>query len=91
MSAFILPTSALMLRVFMRSWFGSDSRHGRQDTSNCKALQYENRQIGPESLVYAFNSAKFLRIRRPSDWLFSGWNCVAKTLPIAIIEQNSPP
>ena len=23
------------------------------------------------------SSAKFFRIRRPSDWLFSGWNCVA--------------
>jgi len=23
------------------------------------------------------NSAKFFKIRSPSDWLFSGWNCVA--------------
>ena len=40
---------------------------------------------------YPVRSAKFLSIRRPSDWLFSGWNCVAKTLSRQIIEQNGPP
>ena len=34
------------------------------------------------------SSAKFLRIRRPSAWLFSGWNWVAKRFSRQIIEQN---
>ena len=37
------------------------------------------------------NSAKFFRIRSPSDWLFSGWNCVAYKLSRQTIEQNGPP
>src|SRR3972149_6135844 len=38
-----------------------------------------------------YNSAKFFRIRRPSAWLFSGWNWVAKMFLCQIIEQNGPP
>ena len=45
----------------------------------------------PGSWLSPYNSAKFLRIRSPSDWLFSGWNWVAKMLSRQIIEQNGPP
>ena len=29
-------------------------------------------------------SAKFFKIRKPTSPLFSGWNCVANTLPLSI-------
>ena len=40
---------------------------------------------------YPHSSAKFLSIRSPSRWLFSGWNCVALRLSRQIMAQKGAP
>ncbi len=47
--------------------------------------------VGLAALDPPYIAAKFLRSRSPSDWLFSGWNWLAKTRLKAIAEQNGPP
>jgi hypothetical protein len=63
----------------------------RRVFSQCGIVERASKDHRKHNAGYAFSSAKFLRMCRPSVWLFSGWNWVANTLSNAIIEQNGPP
>ena len=47
---------------------------------------WDAHRISPSGVAY--RCAKFRSSFKPSAWLFSGWNCVANTLPRAMAAQN---
>ena len=57
----------------------------------------QNRRLAPDSQrreawrYRLANSTKFFSNCRPTVWLFSGWNCVAKTLSRQTEEANVSP
>jgi hypothetical protein len=62
-------------------------------TGGCRPnFEMEVRLLTPGSAApYPASATKFASSFSPTAWLFSGWNCVAKTLSRQTDEAKEPP